>query len=95
MALSACNSGIDLIYDSEGVSGLAKAFLSAGARNVILTLWSVDDEATSTFMAFFYEEVAKGRSIKTALMEARNRMIRRTKYKHPWYWAGFVLYGVG
>ena len=95
VVLSACKSGIDLSYDSEGVSGLAKSFLIAGARNVILTLWSIDDKATSKFMSFFYQELLKGNSIRSSLFETKNKMIQQIEYRDPYYWSGFVLYGAG
>lgn len=95
VVLSACQSGIDLNYDSEGVSGLAKSFLIAGTRNVILTLWSIDDKATSIFMTHFYKALLDGQTIRCALTEAKKNIAQQDRYKNPYFWAGFVLYGIG
>lgn len=93
VVLSACKTGIDASYDNEGVSGLAKSFLIAGAQNVIVTLWSIDDKATCVFMTHFYNALFKGQSIRLALTNAKTKMIQQDSYQHPYYWAGFVLYG--
>jgi len=95
VVLSACKSGVDSNYDSEGISGIAKSFLIAGAQNIVLTLWSIDDQATNIFMSYFYKAVFRGRSIQSALNEAKILMMQHKEYCNPYYWAGFVLYGTG
>lgn len=95
VVLSACKTGIDLAYDNEGISGIAKSFLIAGAKNVLLTLWSIDDRATSQFMVKFYEGILKSNDIKEVLSETRKQFMELNDFSHPYYWGPFVLYGSG
>jgi CHAT domain-containing protein len=94
VVLSACKTGVDLNYDNAGISGIAKSFLIAVVKNVILTLWSIDDKATSEFMITFYEQILNGSSPKKALLETKKIFIQSTQYYHPYFWGPFVLYGV-
>jgi CHAT domain-containing protein len=75
------------------MTGLSRAFLSAGAASVLVTLWDVNDRSTAEFVSDFYSNMAKGSSKVTALREARLKMIRSGKYSHPYYWAPFALIG--
>ncbi len=95
VVLSACKTGIDVTFDSEGVSGIAKSFMIAGAKNVLLTLWSIDDKATSAFIEQFYTGIANGLSVATALTNTRKQFIAATEYNQPYFWGGFALFGRG
>lgn len=92
VVLSACQTGKGKLEKGEGVSGLYRAFLHAGSRSVLMSLWSINDKATAEFMKSFYGELAVGRSKSDALRETKLRMIS-SKYRNPFYWAAFVLNG--
>ena len=91
VVLSACQTGVGEVEDAEGVAGLSKAFMRAGARKIIMTLWSVDDSKSSLLMKKFFEGVQSGLSYGNALREAKLWMIRDKESSHPFYWSGFVM----
>ena len=92
VVLSCCHSGQGELK-SEGIVGIARAFLCAGARSVLVSLWAIDDEATLMFMKSFYQHLADRKSASTALHHAM-RSLRETKnYSAIKYWAPFVLIG--
>ena len=92
VVLSCCHSGQGELK-SEGIVGIARAFLCAGARSVLVSLWAIDDEATLMFMKSFYQHLADRKSASTALHHAI-RSLRETKnYSAIKYWAPFVLVG--
>jgi CHAT domain-containing protein len=93
--LSACNTGTGVLIDGEGVLGLERAFRIAGARNVVMTLWPVDDRVTARFMHHLYgERLEQHASTAQAVWESSRALLaeRRAagRSTHPWYWAGFV-----
>ena len=92
VVLSCCHSARGEIK-AEGVVGIARAFLGAGARSVLVSLWAIDDEATMEFMRSFYQHLEQGKSASAALnevMECMRESDRRSEVKH---WAPFVLIG--
>jgi CHAT domain-containing protein len=89
VVLSACETGVGELENSEGVAGLGKAFMKAGAKNIIMTLWSVDDKNSALLMERFYEGVKNGHNYSDALREAKIWMIKEGR-SHPFYWSGFV-----
>ena len=89
VVLSACETGVGETKEAQGVTGINKAFMNAGAKQVIMSLWSVSDRATSELMEKFYENLQKQQSYTKALREAKIWMIEN-KNSHPYYWAGFV-----
>ncbi len=91
VTLSACQTGVVDINATEGVSGLNKAFIQAGAQSVLSTLWSVADKETATLIGDFYTEAAKEKAYAKALQKAKRKMIKNGL--HPFFWAGFVLSG--
>ena len=78
---------------AEGVVGIARAFLGAGARSVVVTLWAIDDEGTLEFMSFFYDALSKGKKASEALQQAMKCMKESEMFKEVQYWAPFVLIG--
>lgn len=89
VVLSACESGLGEVQNTEGVMGLPKAFLQAGARNVMMSLWSVSNQKTAMLMKKFYENVQKGQDYESALRTAKLKMIEM----HPYYWSAFIMHG--
>ena len=92
IVLSCCHSGRGKIK-AEGVVGIARAFLGAGARSVIASLWAIDDEATQKFMRHFYEHLVKGQSASKSLHEAMKMMRKSEDFHAVRYWAPFILIG--
>lgn len=92
VCLSACQTGLGEIKKGEGMVGLSRAFMVAGSRNVGVTLWSVDDEATAEFMSRMYKKVKGGMSYSEAYRRVKNEFRNSDEYSHPYYWAAFVVY---
>ena len=90
VVLSCCHSATGDVK-AEGVVGIARAFLGAGARSVVVSLWAIDDEATLEFMKHFYEEMFKGKKASEALNRAMECM--RESKRRVNQWAPFVLIG--
>jgi CHAT domain-containing protein len=90
--ISACESQMGKHYGGEGVRGLAYSMLAQGAGSTIGTLWKVPDKPTALFMQNFYQAFSdNGGNTPQALQTARQIFIHSGRYKHPKYWAGFVL----
>ena len=92
VVLSCCHSGRGKIK-AEGVVGIARAFLGAGARSVIASLWKIDDDATLAFMSHFYKHLVKGQSASKSLHEAMKIMRESKEFSAVKYWAPFMLIG--
>lgn len=92
VVLSACETGVGEIEEAEGISGLSKAFMKAGAKNIVMSLWSVDDKATSKLMEYFYQNIKNGDDYTIALNKAKRTMIQSQKNSemHPYFWSGFI-----
>ena len=92
VVLSCCHSAQGEIK-AEGVVGIARAFLGAGARSVLVSLWAIDDKATLEFMKNFYQHLVAGKSASEALNRAMNCMRKSTEFSDVTHWAPFVLIG--
>ena len=92
VVLSCCHSAEGTIR-AEGVIGIARAFLGAGARSVLATLWAIDDNATLEFMRNFYEHLKLGEKASEAVYQAAAALRRSEEFQSPYYWAPFVLIG--
>lgn len=91
--LSACQTGLAQLRKGEGMTGLTRSFLVAGAKNVGVTLWSVDDEATCEFMTRMYSKVKDlGYTYQEAYAEVKTEFRKDKKWNSPYYWAAFILY---
>jgi len=90
--LSACQTGRGRLENGEGVFGLPRAFFYAGALSTISSLWKVSDRVTSDFMHYFYHFLAQGNDKSQALRLAKIKMLK-SRFSHPFFWAGFVLNG--
>jgi CHAT domain-containing protein len=96
VVLSACDTGTGRLEGQEGIMTLARAFLIAGAKSVVASLWQVDDRSTATLMGFFYEHLVAGLEIREALRQAQLDFIKEFGDKaQPYYWAGFEVIGDG
>src|SRR5215475_10278753 len=89
--LSGCQSGLGQVGESDDLLGLMRGFLYAGARSLLMSLWSVSDESTVTLMKEFYNEWRMGASKAKALQKAM--LAVRDTYPNPFHWAPFVLVG--
>ena len=92
VTLSACETNLGEVAPGENVLSMGAAFLAAGARSTVSSLWQVDDRATTYLMADFYKRLAAGEDRVAALSGAQQSMLEG-EYAHPFYWAAFVLTG--
>jgi CHAT domain-containing protein len=90
VVLSACQTGLGEVRNGEGVYGLQRAIIVAGAGNLLMSLWKVDDEATSQMMSGFYQ-AWDGTDNLRAFRETQ--LALRSKYRHPFYWGAFIMLG--
>ncbi|WKV10693.1 CHAT domain-containing protein [Marivirga harenae] len=90
VVLSACETGKGDVKSGEGVYGLQRAFIVAGAQSLVMSLWKVDDTATQKLMSGFYRENVKGKAIPDAFRSAQLAMLN--EYKHPYYWGAFIMF---
>jgi CHAT domain-containing protein len=91
VALSGCQSGLGQVVESDDLLGLTRGFFYAGARSLLMSLWTVSDESTVTLMSEFYKEWQTGSTKAKALQRAMRTV--RLSYPNPFYWAPFVLVG--
>jgi len=96
VVLSACDTAVGPVEGEEGISTLARAFLLAGARTVVSTLWTIDDDSTLYLMKVFYAELARKKSAPEALRVAKKSMLKKfgPRKAVPYYWAGFTVEGL-
>jgi CHAT domain-containing protein len=95
VVLSACDTAVGPVEGQEGIANLSKAFLLAGARTVVSTLWSLDDDTALYLMREFYSELAHGRDASDALAAAKRTMLKAFGQAKivPYYWAGYTVEG--
>lgn len=91
VTLSACETGLNEVSAGEEIIGLARGFLSAGARSLILSLWTVNDEATAGLMADLYDSLQRGETIAASLRIAQVKLVKRGE--HPYFWSPFLVIG--
>ncbi len=92
--LSACETAVEKgRSNGRELMSLAKAFTTAGPPSLIATLWKIPDISTSQLVTIFYNELKKKKAVADALRDAQLAVIANEKYRHPYYWAGFLLFG--
>lgn len=94
VVLSACQTGLGKDVRGEGIIGITRGFEYAGVPKVIVSLWNINDEATSSLMSIFYKKyLVENKSVSKSLREAQLEIMKSNKWKDPYYWAPFVLQG--
>ena len=91
VTLSACHTGVNMVFPGDELHGLMRGFLYAGAPSLVASLWAVGDRSTTEMMSEMYSLINEGASKRTALRKAQ--LTVRAQYGHPYYWAPFVLMG--
>lgn len=93
VVLSACETGLGEIQVGEGVFGLRRAFVLAGAKTLVMSLWKVPDEATQQLMTDFYRRLLAGEARREALRQAQLTLKQQEKYASPYFWGAFICQG--
>jgi CHAT domain-containing protein len=93
VVLSACQTGLGQQLKGEGIIGLTRAFMYAGAPSVVVSLWRVADASTAELMVGFYQHLDRGADKAEALRRAKLELMKNPRYAHPYFWAPFVLTG--
>jgi CHAT domain-containing protein len=94
VVLSACQTGLGKDIKGEGLVGLTRGFMYAGAARVVVSLWNVNDQATADLMTKFYEKMLKqGERPAAALRSAQVEMWKQKQWQSPYYWAAFTMQG--
>jgi CHAT domain-containing protein len=91
VTLSACETGINTVAPGDELLGLTRGFLSAGSPSVMMSLWTIDDEATAELMVKFYEELRQTKSPAAALRTAQTKLLQQRP--HPFFWSPFIVVG--
>ncbi|MBA3455615.1 MAG: CHAT domain-containing protein [Deltaproteobacteria bacterium] len=93
VVLSACETGAGKITNGDGVYGLRRALVIAGAESLVMTLWQVDDVATKELMSGYYKRLKAGKPRSSALRDVQLEIQGRAEYAHPFFWASFLPAG--
>jgi CHAT domain-containing protein len=92
VALTACQTGLGRRLSGEGTMGMGRAFQYAGAKSVLMSLWSVEQTASAKLAEGFFKHLKEGKTKLEALRLAR-QAIRKQGFDHPFFWAAFILVG--
>jgi CHAT domain-containing protein len=93
VVLSACDTGVGEVKNGEGVYGLRRALVLAGAETQVMSLWPVSDKETRSLMAGYYKRLLNGEGRAEALRQAQLEMLKNPRQRHPFYWASFIQAG--
>jgi len=92
VGLTACQTGLGKELSGEGVMSMGRAFQYAGARSILMSLWSVEEKASVALVENFFKQMKEGKDKLEALKLARDQ-IRQEGFQHPFFWASFILAG--
>ena len=93
VVLSACETGIGAIQKGEGIVSVGKGCSYAGAKSILSTLWTINDNSTSKLIPLFFKELYQEASKGRALQAAKKTFIKQSRDAHPYYWSGCLIYG--
>ena len=93
VVLSACETGVGATPSGDGVYGLRRAVVLAGAEAQVVSLWDVNDSSSQVLMRAYYDELARGTGRAEALRQAKLQLLRQPRYADPYYWAAFIPAG--
>ncbi len=93
VVLSACETGVGAVPSGDGVYGMRRALVLAGAESQVVSLWSVNDASTRALMRDYYGELARGTARAEALRQAKLHLLHQPRYARPYYWAAFIPAG--
>ena len=93
VVLSACETGVGKVTNGDGVYGLRRSLVIAGAESLVMSMWQVDDFATKELMTGFYKKLSEGKGRSSALRDVQLELLAQKKYAHPFYWAAFLPAG--
>ncbi|HKX31093.1 MAG TPA: CHAT domain-containing tetratricopeptide repeat protein [Blastocatellia bacterium] len=93
VVLSACDTGVGEVKNGDGVYGLRRALVLAGSETQVMSLWPISDEATNDLMIAYHGGLKRGAGRGEALRRVQLKMLRQTRWRHPYYWASFIQSG--
>jgi CHAT domain-containing protein len=93
VVLSACETGVGEVRSGDGVYGLRRALVLAGAETQVMSLWKVSDEGTRELMSGYYRRLASGEGRSEAMRQVRLEFLKDPRRAHPYYWASFIVSG--
>jgi len=93
VVLSACDTGVGEVRNGDGVHGLRRALVLAGAETQVMSLWTISDKVTRDLMVAYYRKLNRGEERGEALRQAQLEMLKQVKRRHPYYWASFIQSG--
>jgi CHAT domain-containing protein len=93
VTLSACDTGVGEVKNGDGVYGLRRALVLAGAETQVMSLWAVSDRATRELMVSYYRRLQEGQGRGEALRQTQLEMLKNINRRHPYYWASFIQSG--
>jgi CHAT domain-containing protein/Tfp pilus assembly protein PilF len=93
VVLSACDTGLGEVHNGEGVYGLRRAFVLAGAESLVMSLWPASDYSAGTLMTNYYTNLSRGLGRGESLRQVQLSMLKRDRQLHPFYWANFIQSG--
>ena len=91
--LSACDTGVGQVRNGEGVYGLRRALVLAGAESQVMSLWPVSDRSTRDLIIGYYRNLTTGKGRGDSLRQAQLQMLQNKSHSHPYYWASFIQTG--
>ena len=93
VVLSACETGMGELQKGEGVIGLTRGMLYAGAQSIVSSLWNINDATTQHFMTDFYQQLREGKSKSKALRHTKLSFLEQEKTAAPFFWSAYTLTG--